>query len=275
MNKEKMNDEYNWESSIYFDVDNSITSSKRLVSWMKEVDIYKERIQNRYKILEVLDIDSNGMFFKVEDTFDEKIKLMRISDAKIITSKIDFYGCDQDNEESLVEDNLSNYILTPFTKSFTIIQLPNDLNSYRLDYCIYPFITGISLEGFIRQSRGEIILDRIILILYYVAKALDFLHKENVIYQYLNPKNILVADKAYLLDRNFLIKDDISDEKNEALYSHNYFSLEQFDNKSSIKSDIWALGCILYELIGKKKAFGALDIDRLKVSIQQKNFSIR
>lgn len=84
--------------------------------------------------------------------------------------------------------------------------------------------------------------------------VLDYIHKKDVVHGNLEPKNILMSD--HILINNF---------ENATLhssvgcpYSMHYRAPECLDNQYSTKSDIWALGCIMWELIFKRILFSSL-----------------
>ena len=100
---------------------------------------------------------------------------------------------------------------------------------------------------------------------YYMVQlidAVDFMHSKGVIHRDLKPENILVNGDMRLMITDFgaaklLDSDDLQRKDPNELYSASsfvgtaeYVSPELLkDNKCGFASDVWALGCILYQFI--------------------------
>lgn len=134
-------------------------------------------------------------------------------------------------------------------------------------YIIMDFVSGQLLQD--AFSQGQMSLARIIRIFTQVCDALDHAHKKGVVHRDLKPSNIILmqseedADFVKIVD--FGIAKLLSDEAGktmtqtgEALGSPQYMSPEQcLGQKLDARSDIYAVGCLLYEAIsGKTAVFG-------------------
>ena len=84
--------------------------------------------------------------------------------------------------------------------------------------------------------------------------GLNSLHINNFISKNLNPQNIYLNDENNVIIGDLgLILDDIK-EKEYSLLLYNSPEIINGQNYNE-KSDLWSLGCILYEIITKKKPF--------------------
>ena len=92
--------------------------------------------------------------------------------------------------------------------------------------------------------------------------GLNSFHSNNIIIKNLNPKNISLDNENNI--KIFLDFDLNNKTKDFSLMLYDSPEIIKGENYS-IKSDIWSLGCVLYELITKKKPFYLIEnISRAK-----------
>ena len=89
-----------------------------------------------------------------------------------------------------------------------------------------------------------------------ILKGLSFLHDNNIIHMQLNPKNILVdKDLKIVKVTDYLMRTNEFDVTNYPYYS----SPELCFNKAiSPKTDIWSVGCILFEIFTGYQPYGVM-----------------
>ena len=105
-----------------------------------------------------------------------------------------------------------------------------------------------------------------------IILALEYLHKNEIIYRNITSKNILISKDGYIkltpfsleLGQLFHLKKNIESNisKNE------YNPPETFNNESNNSSDFWNLGIIIYEMIYGVPPFYSLDENNLKEMIE-------
>ncbi len=140
-----------------------------------------------------------------------------------------------------------------------------------------PFLVMELVEGETlaeRIARGPITVGEALTLFIQIAEGLEAAHEKGIVHRDLKPPNIKITpdDHIKILDfglaKAFLSDDDVSAEtsqsptltKNTALGAimgtASYMSPEQARGKTVDKrTDIWAFGCCLYEVLTGKKAF--------------------
>jgi serine/threonine protein kinase len=124
-------------------------------------------------------------------------------------------------------------------------------------YLVLRYLDGGTLAD--RLARGRLDLATAVSWLRSVAEALDFAHKQGVIHKDIKPSNILLdkTGNAYLSD--FGIAGVVSDARTGAATgSAAYMSPEQGrGDRVDSRSDVYALGVVLYEMLTGQKPYSA------------------
>jgi WD40 repeat protein/serine/threonine protein kinase len=100
------------------------------------------------------------------------------------------------------------------------------------------------------------------------AEALDYAHREGVLHRDIKPSNLLLDDRGHLWITDFgLAKTRDDDEEltksGDIVGTLRYMAPERFRGWSEPRSDIFALGATLYELLAGRPAFHEPDRARL------------
>ena len=129
-------------------------------------------------------------------------------------------------------------------------------------YYVSPFVPGGSLRDLMKREK-QLILDEAIRITTEVGNGLDYAHRNGFVHRDVKPENILFADGHALL-ADFGIAHVTTDEAGEpltkdgiALGTPEYMSPEQASggNDIGISTDIYALGCVVYEMLAGHPPF--------------------
>ncbi|HEY7860543.1 MAG TPA: serine/threonine-protein kinase, partial [Gemmatimonadaceae bacterium] len=129
-------------------------------------------------------------------------------------------------------------------------------------YYVMPYIAGESLRGKLDREQ-QLSVDEAVQITIEVASALDYAHRQGIIHRDIKPENILLED-GHAIVADFGIAHAISAMGEEKLTqtgitlgTPTYMSPEQAMAEKDIdgRSDVYALGCVLYEMIAGTPPF--------------------
>ena len=130
-----------------------------------------------------------------------------------------------------------------------------------------PFVEGESLRDRLRREH-QLPVDEAVRIARETADALDYAHRHGVIHRDIKPENILLHDgRALVADFGIALAAARSDggsrmtETGMSLGTPYYMSPEQAMGEREItaKSDIYALGCVTYEMLTGEPPFTGPD----------------
>jgi eukaryotic-like serine/threonine-protein kinase len=138
-------------------------------------------------------------------------------------------------------------------------------------FLVMEYIHGETLAD--RVERGRLRLDEVVRIGIQIADALDAAHREGVVHRDLKPANIILTrDGVKLLDFGLAkLRPANEDQEGEALTASMpvseeqvvvgtlpYMSPEQLEGRPvDARTDIFALGAVLYEMVAGKRPFRA------------------
>jgi serine/threonine protein kinase len=153
--------------------------------------------------------------------------------------------------EEMILKRLSGQHVPKFAGSGDLSQTP---------YIAMELVRGENLEAVLAKAPLHAPdLQRIAIA---VAEAISSLHRQRVIHLDLKPENIFLAERGaviidYGLARHLDLPDLLAEESSVPMGTPSYISPEQvLGHRDHFGSDIFALGCILYELATGEKPFG-------------------
>ena len=140
-----------------------------------------------------------------------------------------------------------------------IITIYDVVRDKDLTYIVMQYVDGPSLQALIDSGKSfspQEILDT----LKPVAEALDFAHQSGIVHRDIKPANILIdrSGQPFLADFGVArIETSTLTQAGSTVGTLSYMSPEQVKGETVDKrSDIFALGVILYELLAGKRPFG-------------------
>ncbi|XP_073681765.1 serine/threonine-protein kinase Nek4 isoform X2 [Garra rufa] len=135
-------------------------------------------------------------------------------------------------------------------------------------YIVMGFCEGGDLYHRLKQQKGELLPERQVVEWFVqIAMALQYLHEKHILHRDLKTQNIFLT-KTNIIKVGDLgiarVLENQNDMASTLIGTPYYMSPELFSNKPyNYKSDVWALGCCVYEMSTLKHAFNAKDMNSL------------
>lgn len=130
-------------------------------------------------------------------------------------------------------------------------------------YIIMEYVEGITLTQFLAQYSNEMTLDMLTCIFSGIAHALEVAHSENVLHLDIKPDNVLIDNKGRVKVTDFGLA-TLADEFGLGTADAGtigYMPPEQMRRQAlDVRTDLWALATITYEMICGQNPYDAKDI---------------
>jgi len=162
--------------------------------------------------------------------------------------------------------------------------LDMNINNSQYLEIITPYYEGGTLENYIMTHKScnkQINTTNIKNLLINLCMGIKYLHDNDIIHRDLKPANILLDNKndpkkAIIIDFGVstILNDNKIDLAKTKIGTPYFMSPEQVEinKKYNSKCDVWALGCILYELVTLDKPFRAANIQSLNIKILKSDY---
>ncbi len=125
-------------------------------------------------------------------------------------------------------------------------------------YLVMPFISGGTLHSILVKA-GPQPLDAVKHYLKQICAALDYAHARNVVHLDLKPRNLLHQNGILLLSdfglAHLMKQDAVEGGTSLGFGSPLYMAPEQINGQPQARSDIYALGVILYQMLAGRPPF--------------------
>ncbi len=219
-----------------------------------------------YEIVELLGKGGMGEVYAGRDS-----RLGRTIAVKVVSARL---GDDQDFKRRFLRE----------ARAVSQLQHPNvctihDVGSADgIDFLVMEYLEGETLQE--RLHRGPLDVADVLRIGAEICEGIGAAHRKGIVHRDLKPGNVMLTSTgAKILDfglaRRAAAGDVVRDAPTVSAITIDevvpgtvpYMAPEQIEGESDTRSDIWALGCILYEMATAERAFTGETRARLIASI--------
>ncbi|XP_060017614.1 serine/threonine-protein kinase Nek4 isoform X3 [Lagenorhynchus albirostris] len=135
-------------------------------------------------------------------------------------------------------------------------------------YIVMGFCEGGDLYRKLKEQKGRLLSEsQVVEWFVQIAMALQYLHEKHILHRDLKTQNVFLTRKNIIKVGDLGIArvlENHCDMASTLIGTPYYMSPELFSNKPyNYKSDVWALGCCVYEMATLKHAFNAKDMNSL------------
>lgn len=136
-----------------------------------------------------------------------------------------------------------------------------------VEYIVMELVDGITLKQYM-EKRGAVNWKEALHFTKQIAKALAHAHSRGIIHRDIKPQNIMLLKDGTIKVADFgiaALENEVED-SNEAMGSIHYIAPEQAQGKSpDVRSDIYSLGVVMYEMLTGQKPYTGDSIQEIAV----------
>jgi len=171
-------------------------------------------------------------------------------------------------------------MLTKEARTLTTLDHPNIVKIYNADISGNQFLIamecmmGGSLQDLMDEKGGPLEIDEAMRIILQVLSGLRYAHNRNIVHRDIKPSNILLDEEGNAKLGDFGIA-KILDSKGVAstiVGTPPYMAPEQWEGKTTTRSELYSVGVILYEMLTGSRAFPGKTESEIRKKIQRGEF---
>ncbi|RYL95382.1 Stk1 family PASTA domain-containing Ser/Thr kinase [Sporolactobacillus sp. THM7-4] len=206
-----------------------------------------KRIGGRYQILSRLGDGGMAIVFKAKDLILDRLVAVKILRTELAGDE-EFVRRFHREAESVASLSHPNIV--------AIYDIGEEEDCY---YIVMEYVQGMTLKDFIRDY-SPISINESVHIMKQITRAIAHAHARGVVHRDIKPQNILIDETEHVKVTDFGIAVAVTSATitytNSIMGSAHYLSPEQArGGKATVKSDIYGLGIVMFELLTGKLPF--------------------
>ena len=204
-------------------------------------DISKACLKHNYKVGNKIGSGGFGQVYKAKGVKDQKKYAIKVQESN-----------------KMIEEEIEKLKLTSMSK-FTVC-LYDEFEDLGSKFLVMEFCQKGSLKDLI-DRKGNLSEEEALIYFEQICEGVKYLHENRIIHRDLKPDNILIAGKG---KKNLMKISDfgiskIADTFMTLAGTREYLSPEYYleitESVKTNRTDIWALGCILFEMVTGRSPF--------------------
>lgn len=198
-----------------------------------------KNISDRYKIIEQIGIGGMSYVYKAVDTKTDMIVAIKVLKDEL------------SNDEEFIKKFKEEAISSEKIKHKNVVRAYDVVDNGNCHFIVMEYIDGITLDKYIR-NKGHLSNDETIDLSIQIAEGLKVAHKQGIIHRDVKPQNIVIKNDGTPKITDFGIARAVSSTTRNIsiIGTVHYISPEQARNENiDFRSDIYSLGCTMYEMI--------------------------
>ncbi|WP_372369993.1 protein kinase [Candidatus Uabimicrobium sp. HlEnr_7] len=219
---------------------------------------------DRYTILSPLGVGGMGVVFKAKEIYSDKLVAIKF----VLENRLTSLSKRRFLQEVEVSGQLDHQNIVKVIKA-------GSFNKHI--YLVMEYVSGLTLDCYC-QEKSLNCAEKIELFIR-ICRAMGYAHSQKVIHRDLKPENIMVTNDGQVKIMDFGLAKLTDNESfqltksNEVMGSPRYMSPEQAKGDPHIdaRTDVYALGAILYELLAKEKMMQGDSFMEILYNIQRGN----
>jgi eukaryotic-like serine/threonine-protein kinase len=203
--------------------------------------IIGKRINGRYQILSRIGDGGMAVVYKAKDLI-----LDRLCAVKVLRSEFS-------NDDAFIRRFRREAESVASLSHTNIVNIYDIGEEEDLYYIVMEYIDGVTLKSFIKEYAPVSASDAIY-VLKQIASAIEHAHQHGIVHRDIKPQNILIDEHDHVKVTDFGIAQAMTSVTitytNSIMGSAHYLSPEQArGSKATIKSDVYAFGIVMYEML--------------------------